>query len=81
VLPDGIIYAGDSIRKAHIRWESEEVQCSRNFNSSNAIADVQFAINFLYMSFDRIDGDHQVAGDFAIRATGSQQPQHPLLLG
>ena len=73
VLPDGVIMRVIFAGRAHTRWESEQMQRSCDFNGGDTIADMQFAINLLHMRFDRIDGDHQVAGNFAIRATSSQQ--------
>lgn len=73
VLPDGVIMRVIFAGRAYTRWESEQMQRSRNFNGSNTIADMQFAINLLYMRFDRIDRNHQIASNLAIRVTSSQQ--------
>ena len=81
VLPDGVIHEGDSAGRVNRRWESEQVQRSRNFTGGDTIADVEFAIDLLHMGFDCVDGNHQVTGNLPIRATGNQQAQHSLLLG
>ena len=46
-----------------------------------ATFNVQLAVDALHLRFHGIDRDDQFLGNLRIGATGSEQAEHPLLLG